>query len=99
MSLAGNTTKWGLLSSFSRQNQIGANVTGHWLSFSHLKKAMHTIDFASPTDVEHGMEGEVLSSMLLLHFLEALGVNPNAMLQGMSAEWADAAMQQRDLVR
>jgi len=99
MSLAGNVSKWGFLSSFSRDNQIGAHVSGHWLPFAEVERAAHGVDFASADDVQHGLEGEVLSSMLLVKFLEAVGVRQDASVRGTTAEWADAAMEERGLAR
>mmetsp|Transcript_13917 Transcript_13917/g.32619 ORF Transcript_13917/g.32619 Transcript_13917/m.32619 type:complete len:565 (+) Transcript_13917:55-1749(+) len=97
--LASGADKWALLTSFAREAQLGTDVVHDWESFTSVQQAALDLDFPSAEAVAQGEEGIVLSSMLLVHFLETLGVRPSAKVRGMQAEWAMEAMRERGLVQ
>lgn len=97
--LAGGAKRWALLTSFARETQLGADVEHGWEAFRDVREAAAGIDFATEEEVAAGREGVLLSSNLLVHFLEVLGLSPDAEVRGMESEWADAAMQERGLAR
>uniref|UniRef100_A0A7S4QI28 Uncharacterized protein n=1 Tax=Alexandrium monilatum TaxID=311494 RepID=A0A7S4QI28_9DINO len=99
LGLAGNASRWALLSSFARETQLGADVGHGWEAFGDVLQAATRLDFATKEAAERGEEGVFLSSALLVDFLDVLGLSPTAELRGMSAEWADEAMRDRGLVR
>merc|ERR1712156_117884 len=70
-----NTKRWGLLTSFSRATQLGADVSREWLSFNRIRKAAGQVNFASKQDANKGNVGIYLTSVLLIHFLEEFGVD------------------------
>mmetsp|Transcript_73882 Transcript_73882/g.228246 ORF Transcript_73882/g.228246 Transcript_73882/m.228246 type:complete len:586 (-) Transcript_73882:172-1929(-) len=97
--LAGNATRWALMSSFARKTQLGADVGQGWEAFGSVKQAAMGLGFATDEEVGRGEEGILLSSMMLVGILETLGVSTSAGLQGVMAEWADEAMRERGLAR
>jgi len=97
--LARGAERWAFLTSFARETQLGADVSHGWEAFSEVRAAAESMELSSVQAPHRGDEGIVLSSVLLVRFLEMLGIRPSAQVRGADAEWADAAMRERGLAR
>jgi len=96
--LAAGVHAWGFVSSFGREGQLGVDVSEPRKWSSVLAEATesrgdHTAPFESTNDLKSKAYGQVLTSSLLVGFLQQLGLDPEATVQASKAEVATEAMQ------
>eukprot|EP00929_Paragymnodinium_shiwhaense_P065238 TRINITY_DN32721_c0_g1_i1.p1 TRINITY_DN32721_c0_g1~~TRINITY_DN32721_c0_g1_i1.p1 ORF type:complete len:701 (-),score=172.45 TRINITY_DN32721_c0_g1_i1:82-2184(-) len=96
-SLSQGTAEWRFVTSFGREAQLGVDVSQGVTWGEILKQATDEADskeFESAQDLQAQLPGKVLTSALLIGFLQQLGLDPAAHVQGAHAETAVVAMEQ-----
>lgn len=95
LDLAGGVEEWGFVSSFSREAQLGHDVSKptKWNDVRTCITA-HDPDLIQEAeeDMKAGFFGKVLTSTMLVTILDTLGLNPEADVRSSSAEPAVSAM-------
>jgi len=98
--IASGTKEWRFLSSFGRENQLGADISQRqtWSKVQEEASAHLGSDaFESQSDIEEGKVGEVLTSTLLVGFLGKLGLASDASVKSGQESFAYEAMTEHQL--
>jgi hypothetical protein len=93
-SIASKTLEWEFLSAFSRKGQLGANTdeATAWSSVRHAIDDIKTDPFETLDDLKSSSFGKVLSSILLISFLDRVGISSSAMVQASKADVGNVIM-------
>lgn len=94
--IASETRWWGFLTSFSRSNQLGADIAQEtrWDAVLQSVDAdLNSFPFETKEDIRRGSVGETLTAVLLVSFLEAIGLKRSATVEAVKAPWVNAAME------
>jgi len=89
--LTSETLVWRFLTSFSRETQLGADISSE-TKWKDVKEQSSAYEFESEADVADGAVGEKLTSTLLVGFLKAIGLHDSAKVEAAKGDWSSIAM-------
>jgi len=92
--IAAKTPEWEFLSAFSRKSQLGASVKDvkTWATVRESLHKERASTFETPDELKAHNPGRYLTSVLLISFLERIGLNSSATVQASKADVASVKM-------